>query len=85
MDTQGLPHAIAVTTAEVTDHKGALQALQRCKPARDRVQALLCDSGYVGKPFAKGVQEIVGEHVGVQIAKRIELHTFKVMPGHCVV
>lgn len=25
VNTQGLPHAIAVTTAEVTDHKGALQ------------------------------------------------------------
>ncbi len=29
VDTQGLPHAIAVTTAEVTDRKGALQALER--------------------------------------------------------
>ena len=41
VDTQGLPHAVAVTTAEVTDRKGALQALQRCKPALSRVQALL--------------------------------------------
>ena len=31
VDTQGLPHAVAVTTAEVTDRKGALQALGRCK------------------------------------------------------
>ena len=31
VDTQGLPHAIAVTTASVTDRKGALQALRRCK------------------------------------------------------
>ena len=30
VDTQGLPHAIAVTTAEVTDRKGALLALGRC-------------------------------------------------------
>ena len=41
VDTQGLPHAIAVTTAQVTDRKGALQALQRCKPSLSRVQALL--------------------------------------------
>ena len=27
----GLPHAVAVTTAEVTDRKGALQALGRCR------------------------------------------------------
>ena len=31
VDTQGLPHAVAVTTAEVTDRKGALQALSRCE------------------------------------------------------
>jgi hypothetical protein len=80
VDTQGLPHAIAVTTAEVTDRKGALQALQRCKPALSRVQALLCDSGYVGRPFAQGVQHILGGHVAVQIAKRSELHTLAVLP-----
>ncbi|UCU98557.1 IS5 family transposase [Acidovorax radicis] len=85
VDTQGLPHAVAVTTAQVTDSKEALQALQRCKPALSRVQALLCDSGYVGKPFAQGVQEILGGHISVQIAKRSELHTFKVIPQRWVV
>ncbi|WP_337883448.1 IS5 family transposase [Chromobacterium haemolyticum] len=85
VDTQGLPHAVAVTTAEVTDRKGALQALQRCKPVLGQVQALLCDSSYVGKPFALGVRAILGEHVSVQIAKRSELHTFRVMPQRWVV
>ncbi|WP_370682473.1 IS5 family transposase [Comamonas sp. GB3 AK4-5] len=85
VDTQGLPHAIAVTTAEVTDRKGALQALQRCKRTLGRVQGVLCDSGYVGQPFAQGVQEILGEHVTVQIAKRSEMHSFKVMPKRWVV
>ena len=82
VDTQGFAHAIAVTTAEVTERKGALQ---RCKPALGKVQALLCDSGYVGKPFAQGVQDILGGHVAVQIARRSELHTFKVMPQRWVV
>jgi transposase len=85
VDTQGLPHAIAVTTAEVTDGKGALQALERCKPNVGQVQSLLCDSGYTGEPFAKGVQEILGEPVTVQIAKRSELHTFQVMPKRWIV
>ena len=85
VDTQGLPHAVAVTTAEVTDRKGALQALKRCKSSLGRVQSVLCDSGYTGKPFAQGVQEIVGGHVTVQIAKRSELHTFKVMPKRWIV
>ena len=55
VDTQGFPHAVAVTTAEVTDRKGALQALKRCKPNLGRVQSVLCDSGYTGEPFALGV------------------------------
>lgn len=52
VDTQGLPHAIAVTTAEVTDRKGALQAMDRCKTNLDSVQSVLADGGYVGQPFA---------------------------------
>lgn len=85
VDTQGLPHAVAVTTAEVTDRKGALQALLRCKSGLSRVHSLLADSGYVGKPFAQGVREILGENVTVQIAKRSELHTFKVMAKRWIV
>lgn len=85
VDPQGLPHAVAVTTAEVTDRKGALQALCRCQSGLGRVQSLLADSGYVGQPFAQAVSEILGEHVMVQIAKRSELHTFKVIPKRWVV
>jgi transposase len=85
VDSQGLPHAVAVTTAEVTDRKGALQALTRCKPSLARVRSVLCDSGYVGEPFAQRVREIVGEHATVQIAKRSELRGFQVMPKRWVV
>ena len=31
VDTQGLPHALAVTTADITDRKGCLLALERDK------------------------------------------------------
>jgi len=41
-------------------------------------------AGYVGKPFAQGVQDILGEQVAVKIAKRSQLHTFKVMPQRWV-
>lgn len=85
VDTQGLPHAVAVTTAEVTDRKGALQALGRCKQDLKHVESLLGDSGYTGEPFAEGVRTLLGERVTVQIAKRSELHTFKVMPKRWVV
>ncbi|WP_159089698.1 transposase, partial [Xanthomonas fragariae] len=43
------------------------------------------DSGYTGVTFAEGVREILGEQLTVQIAKRSELHTFKVMPKRWIV
>jgi transposase len=85
VDTQGLPHAIAVTTAEVTDRKGAVQAMRRCKDRLDKVQSILADSGYVGEPFAQSVRETLGEEVTVQVAKRSELHKFAVIPKRWVV
>jgi len=83
VDTQGLPHAVAVTTAEVTDRKGALEAMARCKANLERVQSVLADGGYVGQPFEQAVQATLG--ATVQIAKRSELHTFAVMPQRWVV
>ena len=85
VDTQGLPHAIAVTTADVSDRKGALQAMQRCKESLDEVQSVLADSGYTGEPFAESVRETLVEGVTVQIAKRSELHKFAVIPKRWVV
>ncbi len=52
VDTQGLPHAIAVTAARVTDRKGALQAFERSKSCLGQVRSILADSGYVGLPRA---------------------------------
>ncbi len=83
VDTQGFPHAVAVTTADVTDRKGALLALKRCANSLQDVQNVLADGGYVGKPFAEAVKGLIGAEV--QIAKRSELHTFAVMPQRWVV
>ena len=85
VDTQGLPHAVAVTTAEVTDRKVALQALSRCKANLSRVQSVLADGGYVGEPLVQAIKETLGEEVTVQIAKRSELHKFAVIPKRWVV
>lgn len=83
VDTQGLPHAIAVTTAEVTDRKGALLALSRHTTDLQAVKNILADGGYQGQSFADAVKQLLGAEV--QIAKRNELHTFKVMPQRWVV
>ncbi len=83
VDTQGLPHAIAVTTAEVTDRNGALAAIDRSKPNLSRVESLLVDGGYTGQPFADGVKQRL--EATVQVVKRNELHTFAVLPKRWVV
>ena len=83
VDTQGLPHAIAVTTANVTDRAGALQALGRCSRDLQTVRSILVDGGYTGEPFARAVKQLVGAQV--QVAKRSELHSFAVMPQRWVV
>ena len=80
---EGLPHAVAVTTAEVTDRKGALAAFDRCADNLRQVTSVLADGGYSGKPFAEAVLDNLG--ATVQVAKRNELHTFAVMPQRWVV
>jgi transposase len=83
VDPNGLPHALAVTTVDVTDRKGAVQALGRHKDNLPDVENVLADSGYTGKPFAVGVQAILG--ATVEIAKRNGLHKFAVLPQRWVV
>ena len=83
VDTLGLPHTIAITTAEVTDRQGALQAVERNRTTLSTVTSILADGGYSGKPFAQAIQDMLGAEV--QIAKRNELHTFAVMPKRWIV
>jgi transposase len=80
---QGLLHAVAVTTAEVTDRNGALVAIDRCKPNLELVESVLVDGGYTGEPFADGVLERL--KATVQVVKRNELHTFVVPPKRWIV
>jgi transposase len=83
VDSQGLPHAIHITTANETDRNGALQAFELHKDNLVNVKNVLADGGYSGDNFATEVNKILG--CTVQIAKRSELHTFKVIPQRWVV
>ena len=85
VDTQGLPHALAIAAANVTDRNGALLAFEHNKEELTRVKSILCDGGYSGKPFADGVKAVLGEKVTVQLVKRSELHTFAVIPKRWIV
>ena len=83
VDTQGLPHAIHVTTADVTDRAGALAMFDRRRDDLSLVRNVLVDGGYTGKPFATAVQGLLG--AAVEVVKRNELHTFVVLPKRWVV
>lgn len=83
VDTQGLPHAIGVTAANVTDRQGALDTIELHTDALSAVSLLLVDGGYTGQPFARAVSDTLG--ATVQVAKRNELHTFEVIPQRWVV
>ena len=83
VDTNGLPHAIGVTTADITDRNGALIIFKLYKGNLSEVRNTLADGGYTGEKFANSVKEILG--CTVEIAKRNELHTFVVIPKRWVV
>jgi transposase len=83
IDTNGLPHMIFITTADVTDRAGALGGLTAYKENLSKVENVLADGGYTGAPFAASVKDILGAEV--EIAKRNELHKFEVIPKRWVV
>ncbi len=79
----GLPHAIAVTTADVTDRDGAIQMILFNLDNLSHVEKFLVDGGYSGERFAKQVTDICGAQV--EVVKRSDLHKFVVLPRRWVV
>jgi transposase len=83
VDTMGLPHAVLVTTANVTDRQGAVEMTAVNPDNLACIRKFLTDGGYSGEAFAKAVREICGAEV--EVVKRSELHRFVVLPGRWVV
>jgi transposase len=83
VDILGLPHAIFISTANVTDRSGAIEMLKLNAADLPRVLKALCDGGYTGENFENEVKKIIGAEV--EIAKRSELHKFAVIPKRWVV
>jgi transposase len=83
VDTNGLPHAIYITKANVTDRNGAVAMVKRCKRNLQKVKKLLADGGYTGENFANSIKSIIGAEV--EVAKRSDLHKFVVLPKRWVV
>lgn len=72
-----------MTTASVSDRAGALQAFSLHQSSLAEVKNVLVNGGYTGTNFANEVAQLL--NASVEIAKRNELHTFKVIPMRWVV
>jgi transposase len=83
VDTNGLPHAIHITTADITDRNGAILMFEAAKSNLTQVKNVLVDGGYTGEPFANRVNEILD--ATVEVVRRNELHRFVVLPKRWIV
>ena len=83
VDTQGLPHAMAITTANVSDKAAAKEMLESNAQRLSLVNNVLVDGGYNGAPFEEFIFKTLD--ATVEVAKRSELHTFEVIPKRWVV
>jgi transposase len=84
VDSQGLPHVLSVTTANISDRDGAISLFESCPKERlTLLEKVLFDGGYRGEKFAKKIQEICS--AVAEVVKRNELHSFTVIPKRWVV
>ena len=83
VDTGGLPHAMKVTRADVSDREGAVEMLRCCTEKLTKVEKVLCDGGYSGENFAHAVRMLL--EAEVEVVKRNEQHRFVVLPKRWVV
>jgi transposase len=67
----------------VTDRTGALAIAKQYQENFSLVVKMLVDGGYTGDKFASAIKEPIG--AAVEVAKRSELHTFKVIPIRWIV
>ncbi len=81
VDILGIPHAIHITTANVIDRTGAIEAFQSPLSSLDAVEVVLADANYTGEPFANKVHALLGG-ASVIIDKRNQRHSFEVIPSN---
>ncbi len=82
-DTLGLPHALHVTRANVTDRNGALEMVSLNLESLSCVEKFIVDGGYTGNKFADSIKELCD--ADVEVVKRNEKQTFEVLPKRWIV
>lgn len=72
-----------VSAADMSDRDGARNLIGYAYPHLSKVRLVSVDGGYTGDDFAEDVKWLI--RADVEVVKRNELHTFKVMPKRWVV
>lgn len=83
VDTLGLPHAMYVSCANITDRNGALEMIKCNLSNLTEIEKYLVDGGYSGKKFSSALRQL--QTVEVEVVKRNKLHDFAVLPKRWIV
>ncbi len=83
VDINGFPQAIYITTANVSERRGATTLLTLNPDQFRLVKRVMADGGYTGKNFAQVVQSLIGAEV--VIAKQHDLRHGQVTPQRWVI
>jgi transposase len=83
VDILGLPHAMFVSTANLSDRDGAVEMVRNAARYLTKCQTLLADGAYTGEGFANSIKRLIGANI--QVVKRNELHKFVVLPKRWIV
>gem|GEM_PF-149974 len=82
MDSTGLILAVAVQGASMQDRDGAVEVITKLLGSWKKVVRIFADGGYRGKLIGK-VKKC--SRIDIDIIRRDELHTFKVLPKRWIV
>ena len=82
VDTLGLILAVVIQSASVQDRDGAISVINKLTENWKKIIKIFADSGYRGELIAKVQTRF---KIELEIIKRNELHTFKVLPKRWIV
>ena len=82
VDTLGLILAVVIQSASVQDRDGAIDVISKMRENWKRVVKIFADGGYRGT-LIKTVKDKF--KIALEIIKRDELHTFKILPKRWIV
>ena len=82
VDTLGLILAVVIQSASVQDRDGAISVIDKMTGSWKKIIKIFADGGYRGKLINKVKRQF---SIELEIIKRDELHTFKVLPKRWIV